>query len=126
MSAVRQQPKNLVQIEGRVVFDPRGNPKVTNFVIDVPTGFKENLSGIACVAWHSEIENHSVIEKDRYLRVEGRIVKRSYDKNGAKVYVTEVVCDSVTEVAHKSAQPAKRAPAPPHMESSEEDDDLPF
>ena len=52
---------------------------------------------INCVAWRQTADYMAnYVKKGALLGVEGRIQTRNYeDKSGHKVYVTEVVCDSV-------------------------------
>jgi single-strand DNA-binding protein len=59
---------------------------------------------ISCVAWRQQAEflgNYA--RKGNRIGVDGRIQTRSYDdKDGKKVYVTEVVCDNVELLTSKS------------------------
>lgn len=79
---------------------------------------------INCIAW-----NHSAEFMDRYIKkgdllgIDGRIQTRSYDdKNGKRVYITEVVCDAVQGLGSKQ-EPTPRDDA----DTIEiESDDLPF
>lgn len=52
---------------------------------------------ISCVAWRQSADFlGSYAKKGNLVGVEGRIQTRNYDdKDGKRVYVTEVVCDSV-------------------------------
>ena len=52
---------------------------------------------ISCVVWNKVAENvDKYCSKGSLVEVEGRLRSRSYDNaQGQRVYVTEVVCDSV-------------------------------
>ena len=51
---------------------------------------------IRCVAWRKTAENlANYTKKGSMIGVDGRIQTRSYEKDGRRVYVTEVVADSV-------------------------------
>ena len=58
---------------------------------------KPDTDFINCVAWNKTADNMaSYLHKGSLIGVEGRIQTRSYDnQQGNKVYVTEVLCDSV-------------------------------
>ncbi|KYD28068.1 single-stranded DNA-binding protein [Geobacillus stearothermophilus] len=51
---------------------------------------------IRCVAWRKTAENlANYTKKGSMIGVDGRIQTRSYEKDGRRVYVTEVVADTV-------------------------------
>ena len=51
---------------------------------------------IPCVAWEKTAEMIAqYVSKGQKIAVEGRIQTRSYDKDGRKVYVTEVIVQSM-------------------------------
>lgn len=58
---------------------------------------------INCVTWNKQAENMAqYLHKGSLVGVEGRIQTRSYDdSNGRKVYVTEVITDSVQFIESK-------------------------
>lgn len=98
---------NRVVMVGRMTKDPelrrtaKGEP-VTSFTLAVNRNFK-NAQGntdadfINCIIWHKSAENvERYCSKGSLVGIEGRIQSRTYDNNqGQKVFVTEVVCDSV-------------------------------
>lgn len=65
---------------------------------------------INCVAWRQSADFlGQYARKGALVGVEGRIQTRNYDRqDGTKVYVTEVVCDSV-QLLESKAQSAARA-----------------
>ncbi len=79
---------------------------------------------INCVAWRQSADFlGSYGRKGALVGVEGRIQTRNYnDKDGKKVYVTEVVCDNVQLLESKS-QSQSRATSQPQMPS---DSDAPM
>lgn len=98
---------NKVILIGRLTRDPdlrytTNNVPSANFTLAVNRPF-ENQSGvreadfISVVIWRKQAENvKKYISKGSLVAVEGRIQTRNYDdKDGKKVYVTEVVADNV-------------------------------
>ena len=83
---------------------------------------------ISCVAWEKIAEVISqYVSKGQKIAVEGRIQTRSYEKDGRKYYVTEVVvqsmefCDSKMDEAGGSAGRADEYPG-----AVVPDEDIPF
>lgn len=57
---------------------------------------KQQADFISCVAWEKTAEVISqYVSKGQKIAVEGRIQTRSYEKDGRKYYVTEVVAQSM-------------------------------
>ncbi|HZQ55411.1 MAG TPA: single-stranded DNA-binding protein [Bryobacteraceae bacterium] len=131
-------------------FTPSG-VSVTRFSVgtnrswkDQQTGeWKEETNWTNVVLWRQEnLANY--LTKGQRVYVEGRLRNYSYDdKEGKKVYATEVVADEVIlaggrsegapvqeSAPRASAPPRGRTPAPPHEEPFADmnvtDDDVPF
>ena len=97
---------NRVILIGRLSRDPDmrylpNGTAVTSFTLAVDRPFT-NSSGekeadfINIVTWRQLAENcANYLRKGRLCAVEGRIQVRHYDKDGRRVYVTEVVADNV-------------------------------
>ncbi|MDD4831351.1 MAG: single-stranded DNA-binding protein [Bacilli bacterium] len=98
---------NKVMLIGRLTRDPDlrytpSNIATVTFSIAVNRPFT-NQSGVReadfinIIAWRKQAENvKKYITKGSLVAVEGRIQTRNYDdKDGKKVYVTEVVADNV-------------------------------
>ncbi len=98
---------NKVMLIGRLTRDPDlrytpSNIATVTFSIAVNRPFT-NQSGVReadfinIIAWRKQAENvKKYITKGSLVAVEGRIQTRNYDdKDGKKVYVTEVVADTV-------------------------------
>ena len=89
---------------------------------------KQQADFIQCVAWEKTAEVISqYVSKGQKIAVEGRIQTRSYEKDGRKNYVTEVVvqsmefCDSKRDAAGGSAGRADEYPG-----AVVPDEDIPF
>lgn len=110
---------NRVVLVGRMTRDPElrrtnSGSAVTSFTLAVDRGFNsadgQTADFISCVVWNKPAENvERYCSKGSLVGVEGRLRSRSYDNaQGQKVYVTEVVCDSVqfleTRAARERAQ----------------------
>jgi len=130
---------NNVVLIGRLVRDPelRFTPSgvaVATFTLAVDRPFT-NQSGqrevdfIPIVAWRQLGEtcaNH--LRKGRLAAVQGRIQTRHYENNdGRRVYVTEVVADSVRFLEPKHSEGGNSEPFADDVKPIEiNDDDLPF
>ena len=97
---------NRALLVGRLTRDPElrrtGNgTAVTSFTLAVDRNFStrdgQEADFINCVVWRKPAENVAqYCSKGSLVSVDGRIQTRSYDNNqGQKVYVTEVIADSV-------------------------------
>ncbi|MED4978250.1 single-stranded DNA-binding protein [Geobacillus stearothermophilus] len=64
---------------------------------------------IRCVAWRKTAENlANYTKKGSMIAVDGRIQTRSYEKDGRRVYVTEVVADTVQFLARGGSNTAEK------------------
>ena len=97
---------NRVVMVGRMTRDPElrrtGNgAAVTSFTLALNRNYNsadgQQADYISCVVWNKVAENvDKYCSKGSLVGVEGRLRSRSYDNaQGQRVYVTEVVCDSV-------------------------------
>lgn len=122
---------NNVSLTGRLTRDAelkytQGGTAVAQFTLAVSRKFT-NQQGeresdfINCVVWRKSAENFSKFtHKGSLVGVEGNIQTRTYDnKDGQKVYVTEVIVENFALLEPKS-QAANQAP------TNVSDDDLPF
>lgn len=122
---------NNVSLTGRLTRDAelkytQGGTAVAQFTLAVSRQFT-NQQGeresdfINCVVWRKSAENFSKFtHKGSLVGVEGHIHTRTYDnKEGQKVYVTEVIVENFALLEPKS-QAANQAP------TNVSDDDLPF
>lgn len=145
---------NKVILIGRLTKDPElrttaSGVSVCGFTIAVNRRFK-NADGnydadfISCVAWRQQADFLTkYFTKGRMVGLVGSIQTRTYeDKDGKKVYITEVAADEIHFVDSKASSGDSRQSAPasqssaPAMPSTDEgdgfipmppgDDDLPF
>ena len=104
---------NRVVMVGRMTRDPElrrtGNgAAVTSFTLALNRNYNsadgQQADYISCVVWNKVAENvEKYCSKGSLVGVEGRLRSRSYDNaQGQRVYVTEVVCDSVQFLETKS------------------------
>ena len=107
---------NRVVLVGRLTKDPeyRTTPSgvsVATFTLAVNRTFT-NAQGereadfINCVVFRRQAENvNNYLSKGSLAGVDGRIQSRSYEnQEGRRIFVTEVVCDSVQFLEPKNAQ----------------------
>ena len=97
---------NRVELVGRITKDPElrytsSNIASVRFTLAVNRNFT-NQNGereadfISCVAWRNQAENiKKYVSKGSLVSVEGRIQTGSYDKDGQRIYTTDVVADNV-------------------------------
>lgn len=132
---------NRIVLVGRLTRDPelRYTPNgaaVCQFALAVDSGYGEfkRTDFINIVVWNKQGENCSTyLSKGKLALVEGRLQIRNYDnKEGRKVYVTEVVADTVRFLSPKGEQAAAPlgggfAESDPFINDfPSTDDDLPF
>ena len=138
---------NRVVLIGRLTKDPelRYTPNgvaVCSFTLAVNRPFtnqqgERDADFINCVAWRKQAENvANYLKKGSLAGIDGRIQTRSYEaQDGRRVYVTEVVAESVQflESKNKSEQSRQQQPTAQHGNSfvndgTEDisDEDLPF
>lgn len=98
---------NRVVLVGRLTRDPElrktaSGASVASFTVAIdnrqkgPDGEK-TTSFIPCIVWNQQAENaYKFTHKGSLVGIEGRLNQRTYDsKDGRKVTIIEVICDSV-------------------------------
>lgn len=111
---------NRALLVGRLTRDPElrrtGSGKaVTSFNLAVERNFKsddQEADFINCVCWGKIAENtERYCSKGSLVSVDGRIQTRNYENNqGQKVYVTEVIADSVQFISTRNNNTSTAAP----------------
>lgn len=97
---------NRVVMVGRMTRDPElrrtgSGAAVTSFTLALNRNYNsadgQQADYISCVVWNKVAENVAqYCSKGSLVGIEGRLRSRTYDNaQGQRVYVTEVVCDSV-------------------------------
>lgn len=139
---------NRAVLVGRLTKDPNFNEgEVPNarFTLAVNRPFKnkkgeQEADFINVVAFRRQAENvNNYLSKGQLAGVDGRIQSRRYEKDGQRVYVTEVVADSVqflepknnNKQSNQSQQQQGQAPTGNNPFANDnnaniDDDDLPF
>ncbi|HGH0780892.1 TPA: single-stranded DNA-binding protein [Staphylococcus pseudintermedius] len=116
---------NRVVLVGRLTKDPefrttQSGVEVATFTLAVNRNYK-NKNGeqqadfINCIVFRKQAENvNNYLNKGNLAGVDGRLQSRSYEnQEGRRVFVTEVVCDSVQFLEPKSnSQPQQQGQAP--------------
>lgn len=107
---------NRVVLVGRLTKDPefrttQSGVDVATFTLAVNRNFKskngeQQADFINCVVFRKQAENvNNYLNKGNLAGVDGRLQSRSYEnKEGQRVFVTEVVCDSVQFLEPKNVQ----------------------
>ncbi|GAB0281741.1 single-stranded DNA-binding protein [Staphylococcus pseudintermedius] len=141
---------NRVVLVGRLTKDPefrttQSGVEVATFTLAVNRNYK-NKNGeqqadfINCIVFRKQAENvNNYLNKGNLAGVDGRLQSRSYEnQEGRRVFVTEVVCDSVQFLESKNnnqsnnQQQRGQAPAQDNLFTNAnnpidiDDEDLPF
>ncbi|AKS69783.1 single-stranded DNA-binding protein [Staphylococcus schleiferi] len=138
---------NRVVLVGRLTKDPelrttQSGVEVATFTLAVNRNFKskngeQQADFINCIVFRKQAENvNNYLNKGSLAGVDGRLQSRSYEnQEGRRVFVTEVVCDSVQFLEPKSnnqSQQQGQAPARDNPFANAngpidiDDEDLPF
>lgn len=131
---------NRVVLVGRLTRDPElkytpSGVAVATFTLAVNRPFKKEGESEAdflnIVVWRKPAENVSnFLKKGSLAGVDGRVQTRNYEgQDGKRVYVTEIVAESVQFLEPKSQGGSNRANHDPFSGGGEvniSDDDLPF
>lgn len=125
---------------GRLTNDPdlrytASGVAVANFTLAINRPFKQDgeyqTDFINCVTWRKQAENlASYVKKGHQVAVEGMIQTRNYEgKDGKRVYVTEVMAESIQFLESKGQSQNKK----PQQQSNDNPfqeqpirEDLPF
>lgn len=132
---------NSVQLVGRFTKDPdikysNGGATIARFSIAVNRRFKQegqpDADFISCVAFGKTAEFiEKFFHKGNAIGLQGRIQTGSYDKDGTKVYTTDVVVENCEFVESKGgnqqAQPSNNSSKEEFMNIPDDiDEELPF
>lgn len=134
---------NIVVLIGRLTRNPEirkttSGTSVCNFTLAVnrrnSQPGQQDADFIGCIAWNKTADLiYQYLHKGSLIGIEGRIQNRSYDdRAGNKVYVTEVVADSVQFLESKKSEEnnASEIGNNEHFDSSDtldiNSEDLPF
>lgn len=131
---------NQVNLVGNIVKDieERVTPSgmaVANFVVAIDDGFgdKKTTDYIKCVVFDKQAENCAkFLSKGSKVGVTGRIKTGDYsDKDGKKIYTTEVICSRVEFLSPKSETVATTTASNEKLPTGFEyatvtDDEIPF
>lgn len=100
---------NNVTLIGRLARDPSVRDNVTKFTVAVKRD-KDASDFISCVAFGKTAELlNKYFTKGKPVAITGRILTGSYEKDGRKVYTTDVVADRVEFVPADKTETAETA-----------------
>lgn len=130
---------NKVTLIGRITKDPevkltQNQTAFCNFTIAVDRRFKDQdgqrqADFINCVAWKQTAEFiRKYFQKGSRIGVSGSIQTRNFEKDGQKVFITEVLVEEAEFVESKnnSQQETQKPVATPEVELPEDYGKLPF
>ncbi len=102
---------NTCTLVGRITKDlslnaTQSGNKYCQFTLAVNRRGTDDTDFINCVAWNKSAENLcQYMSKGSLIGIVGRIQTRSYEnKQGQRIYITEVVADSVTFLEKKQSE----------------------
>ncbi len=129
---------NRVVLVGRLTKDPErkytpNGIAVANFILGVNRPFS-NQQGereadfIQCVVWRKPAENvANFLKKGSLAGVDGRLQTRSYENNnGQRIYVVEVMCESVQFLEPKGSSNRSQNNGQPQYQQQPNFNDDPF
>ena len=126
---------NSVHIIGRITKDlevkaTSSGKSVLNFTVAIPRFRKEDGADFAnCVAWNRTAENMGrYLKKGDRVSVSGKLQSRNYeDKDGKKVYTTEICAEEVEFLEpRRSSEDAANANTPTDCFTDVNPEDCPF
>ena len=106
---------NQLVIAGRLVSDPQiitsdNNVKRTYVTVAVPRSYK-NVDGtydtdfIRCILWNGIAETAcEYCKKGDIIGVKGRIQTSNYEKEGEKIYTTEIIAEKISFLSSKKSE----------------------
>ncbi|MBR3117362.1 MAG: single-stranded DNA-binding protein [Bacilli bacterium] len=111
---------NRVELIGRITRDPElrytsSNIATTRFTLAVNRPFQgqngeQGTDFINIVVWRKQAENvKKFVSKGSLVAVEGRIQTGSYEKDGQRIYTTDVVADSVQFLESKAQSQTRQS-----------------
>lgn len=116
---------NRVQLVGRLARDPElkqtqsGTP-VCRFTVAVDRRYQKDgqkkADFISCIAWSGTAEFVSRwFTKGKLIGLSGRIETGSYEKEGTKIYTTDVIAEDVEFVGGRNESGGQAAPTAPSV-----------
>jgi single-strand DNA-binding protein len=134
---LEEEQMNKVELVGRLTKDVElkttsNQTSYCNFTIAVDRRFKDangerQTDFINCVAWRQTAEFiGKYFHKGNRIGVCGSIQTRSYEKDGQKVFVTEVLVDEAEFVESQSKTESAPTPQAEPTPVTEESGSLPF
>lgn len=109
---------NRVILMGRLTKDPEGN-NAARYTLAVD-GYEDHTDFISCVTFGATADfARKYLHKGMKIAVEGRLNTGSYEKDGKKVYTTDVIVDR-HEFCEKKGEDNNNAPEPEIPEGIQE------
>ena len=126
---------NIVILSGRLTKDPeirytKNKKAVATFTLAVDDGKSENgrkAQFLSCVAWEKAAEIlDQYFRKGDGLTVNGKLTSRSYEKDGQRHYITEVLVNGIEFPLSKKETYGDSKTTATAFEDLDEDIDLPY
>lgn len=120
---------NKVFLIGRLTKDPQGDAeKAIRYTLAVD-GYNDHTDYISCVCFNKTAEfAKTYLTKGTKVAVEGRILTGSYEKDGVKVYTTDVVVErhEFCESKRKTEETSNEGYIPDIPDLDKIEESLPF
>lgn len=124
---------NSVVLIGRLTRDvelrfTNTNKAVANFTLAVDRTFnKDEVDFFSIQVWGKNAENvANYLSKGSQAAIRGRIQNRSYEKDGQKKYITEIVADEVQFLSNNKSEGAKKQDEVEFRMLDDDNSELPF
>lgn len=129
----RDDDQNFVILRGVIARDPMffdGEHPRCKFKLKITESYqnKERTSYVPCIAWYDVAHTVSALGEGSRIEVKGGVGERSYEKDGVKVWSTEVTANKV-EVLYSVAPDEPAGEKEPYKDKSgtnPDDSEIPF
>ena len=113
---------NKVVLMGRLTKEPADYNGIVKFTVAVPRRKKDESDFISCIAFNKTGELiRTYFHKGQRIALVGRLETGSYEKDGRKVYTSDVIVDEWDFVEKKEARDEDF-----YMPTEADEEDLPF
>lgn len=100
INLAQSKHRNEVHIAGVLAREPEVRYTHTGKSVcsfSVKTTYEKRSEYHRCVAWENQAEQLKRFHEGDFIKLCGRLQTRSYDKDGRKVYVTEVIAWNLSD-----------------------------
>lgn len=122
---------NKVILSGRLtkkaeIKETSSGTKIASFILAV-NSLKDNVDFIKITCWNKTAENvHKYLDKGSLVEIIGRVKTGHYEKDGARVYKTEIHANTVNFLQSKKSQEGQEEEVVREVFGEMADEDVPL